>query len=72
MQLVVQVDAQNRYQFYLAHRGGQYGFYFWIPGPGCTVDVDNVPTPVSPDRIVPDMGSVAEYTTAAFRGAAGL
>jgi prepilin-type N-terminal cleavage/methylation domain-containing protein len=72
MQLFAQVDGFNRCQFYVAHRGGEVGFYFWIPGPGCAVDTDLVPpgVNVAPDRIVPDMGSTAEFNWAVFRALA--
>ena len=72
LQLFAQEDASHRYQFYLAHQGGEVAFYFWIPGPGCAVDTDVVLPGVSvaPDRIVPEMASIAEYNWAVFRGLA--
>jgi prepilin-type N-terminal cleavage/methylation domain-containing protein len=66
------LDGQHKYQFYLAHRGGEIAFYFWVPGPGCPVDNDLVPpgVNVAPDRIVPDMGSTSEFNWTVFRGLA--
>jgi prepilin-type N-terminal cleavage/methylation domain-containing protein len=71
-------DGQDRIKFYAAHRGGQLGFYFWIPGPGCGVETDpGVVNTINfsetpPDRIVPDMGTTGEYNWTNFRTLAGI
>jgi hypothetical protein len=72
------LDGENKIQFYVAHRSGALGFYFWIPGPSCTVDQDTTvvdwqgnPIAVPPDKIVPDMVTRDDYNWSIFRAAAG-
>ena len=71
-------DLEGKIQFYVAHRAGELGFYFWIPGPTCTVtqdttvvDWDGNPVSVASDKIVPDMATRNEYNWTFFRVAAG-
>jgi prepilin-type N-terminal cleavage/methylation domain-containing protein len=79
MKLTVANDAQDRVQFFIAHQGGEVGFYFWVPGPACAVNVDNgvtdqlgTPKPLPSDRIAPDMATLSEYDWTPFRAAVGL
>ena len=34
-------SARNMWQFFMAHIGGDGGYYFWIPGEGCNVETDS-------------------------------
>lgn len=70
-------DGENKLQFYLAHEGGKLGFYFWIPGPQCSVERDQFTTdsalnPVAADMIAPNMENQKEYNYLLFRTNAGL
>ena len=42
----------DKWQFYLAHPSGENGYYFWIPGDGCNVDIDGHAPPNNSDKIV--------------------
>jgi prepilin-type N-terminal cleavage/methylation domain-containing protein len=77
MSLFVLHDAANdRYEFYIGHTGGALGFYFWVPGPGCPVEVDGtapaVGGPVPSDKIVPAFDTRGVYDIATYRLNAGV
>ena len=41
VQTNVRYDASRRlWQFFMSHVGGDTGFYFWIPGEGCSDETD--------------------------------
>ena len=41
VQTNVRYDSSRKlWQFFLAHVGGDTGFYFWIPAEGCSVEID--------------------------------
>jgi prepilin-type N-terminal cleavage/methylation domain-containing protein len=70
-------DGENKIQFYVAHRAGRLGFYFWIPGPSCSVErdastVDSDGGSVASDLIVPNMENQSKFTYNVFRANAGF
>ncbi|HYA02857.1 MAG TPA: prepilin-type N-terminal cleavage/methylation domain-containing protein [Syntrophobacteria bacterium] len=75
MKLVIDQDSDNRIRFFVAHRAGDVGFYFWIPGPGCAAQMDDdivtdqlgTVKPTPSDKIVPDMATVTQYDWTVFR-----
>ncbi len=74
--LVFHDVPNDRYEFYVGHTGGVLAFYFWVPGPGCPVEVDNtapgVGGPVPSDKIVPAFDTRGVYDTATYRLNAGV
>jgi len=70
-------DSENKIQFYVAHHSGKLGFYFWVPGPACSVSSDSGTTdsnggPVISDVIVPDMENQDKFNYDVFRTNAGF
>jgi prepilin-type N-terminal cleavage/methylation domain-containing protein len=84
MQLVVNhVVADDQWQFFLAHQGGRAGYYFWTPGPGCGLEVDDTTVhasasaggglvPVASDKIVPEPATMGDIDYLEIRGIAGF
>jgi prepilin-type N-terminal cleavage/methylation domain-containing protein len=84
MSLLVQdsnsVDGENKYQFFLAHQAGRAGFYFWVPGPDCPVETDDVTVldqklnhlSIPSDKIVPELATVGEIYYTPFRNKVGF
>jgi prepilin-type N-terminal cleavage/methylation domain-containing protein len=61
-------DAEDRWQFWLAHRGGALGFFFWIPGENCAEELDDSLTPnVVADKLVPSFDTRGDYPSATLR-----
>ena len=68
--------VDDRWEFYVGHVGGALGFYFWVPGPQCSVEVDNtapaVGGPLPSDKIVPTFDTRGVYDSATYRTNAGV
>jgi prepilin-type N-terminal cleavage/methylation domain-containing protein len=68
MYLNVINDPEDRWQFWLAHKGGALGFFFWIPGVNCAVELDDALSPdVVADRLVPSFDQRGDYPAAILR-----
>jgi len=68
-------EDEGKWQVFGAHIGGKLGFYFWVPGEGCTVDEDDQITdtsgnPTPSDRIVPSFAATKNYVYTDFRNEA--
>jgi prepilin-type N-terminal cleavage/methylation domain-containing protein len=81
MQLLIALDGAGRYQFFLAHQAGKAGYYFWVPGPDCGVEVDDITVqnhddsgtvPVPSDKIVPEPATMGDIDYVNLRGYVGL
>jgi prepilin-type N-terminal cleavage/methylation domain-containing protein len=81
MQLLIALDGDGRYQFFLAHQAGQAGYYFWVPGPDCGLEVDDTTVqnhddsgtvPVASDKIVPEPATMGDIDYVNLRGYLGL
>lgn len=54
--------GDDRWEFWLAHRGGALGFFFWIPGDDCGEQLSNSLTPnVVADKLVPSFDTRNDY-----------
>jgi prepilin-type N-terminal cleavage/methylation domain-containing protein len=61
-------DAQDRWEFWLADKGGALGFFFWVPGDSCPVDIDDTLIPnVVADKLVPTFDARNDYDAATIR-----
>ncbi|MGD8372109.1 MAG: type II secretion system protein [Syntrophobacterales bacterium] len=73
---IVHNVPDDRWEFYVGHVGGVLGFYFWVPGPQCSDDVDNtlpaVGGPLPSDKIVPTFDTRSDYDSATYRTNAGV
>jgi hypothetical protein len=73
MYLNIVNDGEDRWQFWLAHKGGALGFFFWIPGDDCSVELDDTLTPnVVADKLVPSFDTRNVYPAATIRSNASL
>jgi hypothetical protein len=79
--LIAPPDPDGRYQFFLAHQAGRAGFYFWVPGPDCGVEVDDVTVQkfdlsgtisVPSDKIVPELATLGDIYYIDFRNKVGF
>lgn len=68
MYLNIVNDGEDRWQFWLAHKGGALGFFFWVPGDDCSLELDDTLTPnVVADKLVPSFDTRNVYPVATIR-----
>ena len=66
--LQVTNDADDRWQFWVAHQGGALGFFFCVPGEDCGEEIDTILTPnVVADKLVPTFDARGVYPAATLR-----
>jgi prepilin-type N-terminal cleavage/methylation domain-containing protein len=74
MYLNITNDPTNdRWEFWLAHKGGALGFFFWVPGDNCSDELsDSLAPNVVADRLVPSFDTRGAYPAATLRSNASL
>jgi prepilin-type N-terminal cleavage/methylation domain-containing protein len=65
--------ANDRWEFWLAHKGGALGFFFWVPGDNCPDELSDSLVPnVVADKLVPTFDTRTDYPAATLRSNASL
>jgi prepilin-type N-terminal cleavage/methylation domain-containing protein len=68
MYLNIDNAGDDRWEFWLAHKGGALGFFFWIPGDDCGEELSNSVTPnIVADKLVPTFDTRGVYPAATLR-----
>jgi prepilin-type N-terminal cleavage/methylation domain-containing protein len=68
MYLNITNTLEDRWEFWLAHKGGALGFFFWVPGDDCADELSDSLTPnVVADKLVPTFDSRTDYPAATLR-----